>query len=111
MINMPTQKSWALQVHFVNQSSRIVAYCRGLTPSQAPCFIDFASQKRYLIVFTCSHFKTEGHFNRQTCLTNFIAKPIWRRDFEEDFSFFDREAYMNTSEGENGKRKENLNKI
>ena len=33
-----------------------------------------------------------------------------RTNLEQKFSFFDREAYMNTSEGENGNKIKNFNK-
>ena len=38
-------------------------------------------------------------------------RPMGQTDLEQKFSFFDREAYMNTSEGENGNKIKNLNKI
>ena len=37
-------------------------------------------------------------------------RPMGQTDLEQKFSFFDREAYMNTSEGENGNKIKNFNK-
>ena len=37
-------------------------------------------------------------------------RPMGQTDLEQKFSFFDREAYINTSEGENGNIIKNFDK-
>ena len=37
-------------------------------------------------------------------------RPMGQTDLEQKFSFFDREAYINTSEGENGNKIKNFDK-